>query len=160
MLREGPIPRFVHGLLEYVAGVLFVIAPFVLSFEAGAAIAASLIVGVVLLVVAASTDGSTSLVNQIPLPAHVVLDYVLAVALLAIPFVAGFSDETAPTAFFIALGVIHLLVTIGTRFRKEDRPSRRDRGRRRGSLDAPAGDSRAADSPVGEPQGRPRGRGR
>jgi uncharacterized membrane protein HdeD (DUF308 family) len=135
MLREGPIPRFVHGLIEYVAGVLLVIAPFVLSFDSGAAIAASLIVGVVVLVVAAATDGPTSLVNQIPLPAHVLLDYVLAVALLAIPFVAGFSDETAPTAFFIALGVVHLLVTIGTRFRKDERPPRR---RRRESADAGA----------------------
>ena len=39
--------------------------------------------------------------------------------------IAGFSDETAPTAFFIALGVLHLLVTIGTRFKKRDEPSRR-----------------------------------
>jgi hypothetical protein len=144
MLREGPIPRFVHGLLEYGAAVLLVIAPFVLSFDSGAAIAASLIVGVVVLVVAASTEGPTSLVNQIPLAAHVVLDYVLAVALLAIPFVAGFSDETAPTAFFIALGVVHLLVTIGTRFRRDEKPRRRARGSR-SSLEASRAEARPAD---------------
>lgn len=117
MLREGPIPRFVHGLIEYAAGVLFVVAPFVLSYDANAAVAASIIAGVVVLTVAATTDGPTSLVNQIPLAAHVLLDYVLAAALLVTPFVAGFSDETAPTAFFLTLGVAHLLVTIGTRFR-------------------------------------------
>jgi len=117
MLRQGPIPRFVHGMIEYVAAIALFAAPFVLSFEAGAAVATSLIAGVVVLVVAACTDGPTSLVNQIPLAVHVTLDYLLALVLIAIPFVAGFSDETAPTAFFIGLGVLHLLVTIGTRFR-------------------------------------------
>src|SRR5918998_670663 len=117
MLKEGPIPRFAHGLVEYVAAVALLVAPFVLSFDENAATAASIIFGVVILFVAASTEGPTSLVDQIPLPAHVALDYVLAVALIAVPFVAGFSDETAPTVFFIALGVAHLLITIGTRFR-------------------------------------------
>ncbi|MEX2197047.1 MAG: hypothetical protein WD844_17380 [Thermoleophilaceae bacterium] len=121
MLREGPIPRFVHGLVEYAAGVLLVAAPFVLSFDADAAIAVSIVAGVVVLVVAAATDGPTSLVNQLPLSVHVLLDYVLAVVLIAVPFLFGFSGEGAPTAFFIALGVLHLLVTIGTRFRPAER---------------------------------------
>ncbi len=116
-MRQGPIPFFVHGAIEYVAGALFIAAPFLLSYESGAATALSIIVGVVVLAVAAATEGPTSLVNQIPTPAHVALDYVLAVLLIALPFLAGFNDETEPTAFFIVLGVAHLLITIGTRFR-------------------------------------------
>ena len=119
MLSQGPIPRFVHGLIEYVAGVLFIAAPLLLSFDSGAATAISIVVGVVVLVIAAATDGPTSLVNSLPITAHVALDYVLAVLLVALPFVAGFSGETTPTVFFIALGVAHLLITIGTRFRPE-----------------------------------------
>ncbi len=116
-MRQGPIPLFVHGVIEYLAGALFIAAPFLLSFDSGAATALSIIVGVVVLAVAAATEGPTSLVNQIPTPAHVALDYVLAVLLIALPFLAGFNDETEPTAFFIVLGVAHLLITIGTRFR-------------------------------------------
>ena len=123
MLRDGPIPRFVHGMIEYVAGVVAIAAPFVLSFEADAAIWISVAVGVIVIVIAASTVGPTGLVDQIPLAAHVTLDYVLAVALIAMPFIAGFSDETAPTVFFIAVGVAHLLITIGTRF-KQPEPAR------------------------------------
>ena len=78
-----------------------------------------------MIAIAAATDGPTSLVNQIPVSAHVALDYVLAILLVAMPFVAGFSSETAPTAFFIALGVAHLLITIGTRFRKDGGHRRR-----------------------------------
>lgn len=117
VLREGPIPRFVHGVVEYAAAVVLIIAPFVLGFDADAAIAVSIVAGVAILVVAASTTGPTSLVDQLPLSMHVFLDYVLAALLIAVPFLFGFSDESEATAFFIALGVIHLLMTIGTRFR-------------------------------------------
>ncbi len=116
-MRDGPIPLFVHGVVEYAAAALLIVAPFVLGFESGAATALSIVVGVVILAIAAATDGPTSLVNQIPLSAHVALDYVLVVVLIALPFLAGFSGETAPTALFIVLGVAHLLITIGTRFR-------------------------------------------
>jgi len=37
--------------------------------------------------------------------------------LIAAPFLFGFSDESSPTAFFIIIGVSHLLITIGTRFK-------------------------------------------
>jgi hypothetical protein len=122
VLRDGPIPRFAHGIVEYAAGVLLIAAPFLLSFDSGTATGVSVAIGVVVIAIAAATDGPTSLVDQIPVPAHVALDYVLAVVLVAMPFIAGFSSETAPTAFFIALGVAHLLITIGTRFRKEGAP--------------------------------------
>lgn len=117
MLRQGPIPRFLHGAIEYIAGVLLIAAPFLFGFDAGAAVALSIVAGVVVIVVAASTEGPTSLVNSIPIPAHLLLDFALAAVLIAAPFLFGFSGESAPTAFFIVLGVLHLLVTIGTRFK-------------------------------------------
>src|SRR5918992_3142389 len=120
MLRDGPIPRFVHGAIEYAAGVIFLVAPFVLGFDAGAAVAVSIVVGVIVLVVAASTEGPTSLSNALQIQLHVVLDYALAAFLIASPFLFGYSDETEPTAFFIAMGVLHLLVTIGTRFKPRE----------------------------------------
>ena len=116
-MRDGPIPLLVHGLVEYVAAAALIVAPFLLGFDSGAATALSIVIGVVVLAIAAATEGPTSLVNQIPRPAHVALDYVLVVILIAIPFLAGFSGETAPTVMFIGLGVAHLLITIGTRFR-------------------------------------------
>jgi hypothetical protein len=117
MLNQGPIPRFVHGVIEYLAAIALFAAPFVLTFDSNAATAASIVAAVLVVVVAACTDGPTSLVDQIPITVHFTLDWLLAVALIAIPFAAGFSGETEPTVFFIALGVLHLLVTIGTRFR-------------------------------------------
>lgn len=119
MLRQGPIPRFLHGAIEYLAGVLLIAAPFLFGFEANAAVALSIVAGVVVLAVAASTEGPTSLIDSIPVAIHLLLDFALAAVLVAAPFLFGFSDETAPTAFFLVLGVLHLLVTIGTRFKPQ-----------------------------------------
>ena len=117
MMSDGPIPLFVHGVIEYLAAVLLVVAPFVLGFDSGAATALSIVLGVVILAIAASTDGPTSLVNQIP-----------ASGSRGARLRAGGGADRAPlpgrvlrrdraTALFIVLGVAHLLVTIGTRFR-------------------------------------------
>ncbi|HEV7807088.1 MAG TPA: hypothetical protein VGO80_14795 [Solirubrobacteraceae bacterium] len=117
MMRQGPISRFLHGVIEYAAGVLLIAAPFLFDFQDGAATAVSIIAGVVALVIAASTEGASSMIDSIPISVHLLLDFVFAGVLLASPFLFAFTDESAPTAFFIVLGVAHLLVTIGTRFK-------------------------------------------
>lgn len=117
MLRQGPISRFLHGVIEYAAGVLLIAAPFLFGFKSSAAVAVSIIAGVVVLAVAASTEGESSLIDSIPIAVHLLLDFALAAVLIAAPFLFAFSDESTPTAFFIILGVGHLLVTIGTRFK-------------------------------------------
>ena len=117
MLRQGPISRFLHGIIEYAAGVLLIVAPFVFGFDSNAATAVSIVAGLVVLAVAASTEGPTGMIASIPTSVHVLLDYALAGVLVAAPFLFGFSGESAPTAFFIVIGVAHLLITIGTRFK-------------------------------------------
>jgi FtsH-binding integral membrane protein len=117
VLRQGPISRFLHGAIEYLAGVLLIAAPFLLSFDSGAATAVSIIAGVLVIAIAASTDGPSSLINSIPMATHILLDFALAAGLIASPFLFGFSDDGTATAFFLVLGVLHLLVTIATRFK-------------------------------------------
>jgi hypothetical protein len=116
MFRQGPVPAFVHGVLEYLAAALFIAAPFLFAFDDDTATYLSIGAGVLVLVVAASTDMSTGLIKSIPVQAHVILDYALALALIASPFVFGFSGDGAATAFFLVLGVVRLLLTIATRF--------------------------------------------
>jgi hypothetical protein len=132
MFKQGPVPAFVHGVVEYAAGILLIAAPFLFGFDEDAATAAAIVAGVLVLIITASTAMSTGLIKSIPVQAHVVLDYMLALALIAAPFVLGFTDDGPATAFFIVLGVLHLLLTIATRFIRDERPRRR----------APAGDAR------------------
>ena len=124
MFKQGPVPAFVHGIVEYAAAILFIAAPFLFDFTEDAATALSLVVGVLILIIAASTHWRTGLIQSIPVQAHVMLDYVLAIFLIASPFLLGFTDDGTAAAFFIVLGVIHLLLTIATRFITEPRPPR------------------------------------
>ena len=126
MFKQGPIPAFVHGVIEYLAGALFIAAPFLFSFDDDTATAVSIVAGVVILVVTASTALPTGLIKSIPVHAHAILDFAMAAVLIAAPFLFGFSDDGTATAFFIVLGVVHLLLTIATRFVSEA-PRRRPR---------------------------------
>ena len=124
MVKQGPIPAFLHSLIEYIAGVALIAAPLLLDYESGAAKAASIILGVLVLFLVATTTSTMSLINQVPLSMHIVFDYVIAAVLIASPFLFGFSDVSTPTAIFIGAGVVWLLLSIGTRYRKEDTPER------------------------------------
>jgi len=119
MLRTGPLSPFVHGVIEYAAGVLFIAAPFLFGYDARAATAVSLVFGVALIVITASSDLPTGLAKTLPVTIHAVIDLIGAVFLIAAPFLFGFNGEAAPTAVFIILGVGYLLLTIATRFLPE-----------------------------------------
>ncbi len=147
MIRNGPLPLLVHSAIEYVAALLLIVAPFLIGFtDTGAATAVSIVAGVLVLVIAASTDWTLSLTRAIALPAHALLDFTLAGLLIASPFIFGFSDRSNPTAFFIALGVAHLLLTLATRF-----GPRADRAARRGREREPEPDLEPAATPATEP---------
>ena len=121
MLRQGVFSAFLHGVAEYVAGVVFIAAPFVLGFDSDAATALSIVVGVGILVVTASSQMPTGLAKVVPVLLHAIIDFGLAALLIAAPFLFGFSGDGTSTAFFITLGVVHLLLTIGTRFLPPER---------------------------------------
>ena len=125
MFKQGPVPAFVHGVIEYLAAALFIAAPFLFSFDDDTATAVSIVVGVLILILTASTALPTGLIKSIPVQAHAVIDFAMAAVLIAAPFLFGFSDDGTATAFFIVLGVVHLLLTIATRFVSGSQPPRR-----------------------------------
>jgi hypothetical protein len=125
VFKQGPVPALVHGIIEYLAAILFIAAPFIFGFDDDTAVAASLIVGVIVLIIAATTAWQTGLISSIPVQAHVVLDYVVAIFLIAAPFVLGFSGDGTAAAFFIVIGVVLLLLTIATRFVSDETRARR-----------------------------------
>ena len=121
MLRQGPIPRAVHGMIDYGYAALLIAAPFLLGFsDEGAATAVAIVAGVVVLIAAATTKSfPTSLIKSLPVMGHLTLDFALVAVMIASPFLFGFSDETNPTAFFIVAGVVALLVTLATKWLPE-----------------------------------------
>jgi hypothetical protein len=130
VFKQGPLPAFAHGVIEYLAAALLIAAPFLFAWESGTATAVSIVAGVAVLIVTASTALPTGLIKSIPVQAHAVIDFLFALVLIAAPFLFGFSDDGTATPFFIVYGVVHLLVTIATRFVHDDRAQRRPRAAR------------------------------
>ena len=124
MFRQGPVPLLVHGVVDYLVGVVLVAMPFVLHFSDDTARMAAVGLGVVVLVLAATSDLPTGLVHSVPRALHALFDYVLAVAIIAAPFVLGFSGDDNATLCFVAVGIAQLLQTIGTRFLREKQAPR------------------------------------
>ena len=116
MFKRGPIPPVVHGLLDYLLAALLIAAPFLIGFNEDAATALSIAAGVAVLMLGAFTAWTTGIVKSIPPVAHAMVDYLLAVLLIALPFLAGFSDDGTASAFFVIVGVAGLLLTVATRF--------------------------------------------
>jgi hypothetical protein len=133
MFKKGPIPSLVHGFVDYLLGAFLIASPFLFSFEAGAAKATGIVAGVIVLVLAACTAWTTGLIKSVPPSAHAIFDLIVAILLIAAPFLFGFSDETNPTAVFIVTGVLTLLYAIATRYTPEPKP--------RGQVDRSASDS-------------------
>jgi hypothetical protein len=118
MLRQGPISLTLHAAGEPLLAALLIVAPFIFGFsDQGAPTAVAIVLGIVVLLLAMSTDWRLSLVNVVPVAAHMVCDLVVAGVAIASPFLFGFSDQTAPTAFFLVVGVVHLLAVLATRWR-------------------------------------------
>ena len=109
------LPWVVHEAIEYVAGVFFILAPFIFRFQDQPAFPVFIGVGVLILVVAILSKGPAGVVDVLPTMFHALFDYLLGFFLVLAPFIFAFRNQTALT-ISIFLGVAHLVITLVTRF--------------------------------------------
>ena len=129
-MPHGPLPLRAHQTIEPIAAILLIAAPWIFGFsENDTATTLSIIVGVIVLVTGMSTRWRMSLVKLIPLRTHFMMDVGVGIALVVLPFIAGFSDHGAATRFFVIAGVLELGTALMTRWdeREEIRPARSPR---------------------------------
>ena len=118
------IPTTVHGVMDYLVGILLIAAPWLFGFSdhtTATAILVALGVGVILY--SLFTDYELGLVRSLPMPTHLWLDG-LGGALLAVsPWLFGFADHTwAP---HVVVGVIEIATAMCTHTRSRTEASPR-----------------------------------
>jgi hypothetical protein len=126
-MPRGPIPLRAHQVIEPIAAVLLVAAPWIFGFsDNDTATTPSVIVAVVVLATGMTTRWRMSLVKLIPLRTHFMMDLGVGIALIALPFIAGFSDDGGATRFFVIAGALELGTAVMTRWdeREEVHPER------------------------------------
>lgn len=84
----------IHGMIDYMMGILLIISPWLFGFaNGGAAQWVPIILGVGAIFYSIVTDYELGLLKLIPVKAHLMIDLVAGIFLAASPWIFGFADE-------------------------------------------------------------------
>ena len=126
-MPRGPLPLRMHAMMEPIAALLVIAAPWIFGFsDVDSATTLSVVIGVAILLTGMSTRWRWSLVKLIPLRTHFIVDVGIGVLLIAAPWIFGFGDEGGAARFFVIAGVLELGTALMTRWdlREETRTER------------------------------------
>ena len=114
------LSRRTHGVLDYIVGVLLILAPYVLGFSdvGGAAVTVPQVIGAIIIVASLLTRYELGAFKVIPFGTHLAADVVLGLVLLLSPWIWGFSDEIAWPHVVVGL----LLIGAGLMTRNDNAP--------------------------------------
>lgn len=98
-------PR-VHGVLDYLFGALFLLAPTWFEFASRPARTSAYVFGGALLLISLLTRYPLGALRVIPFTVHGGIELVSSIALIALPWLLGFDEAIAARNFFIATGVV------------------------------------------------------
>ena len=83
----------------------------------GASAIISYVLAAVHLALTLTTAFPMGVVKVIPFPVHGTLELIVSIALLALPWLAGFADQAAARNFYVGAGVVIFLVWLTTDYR-------------------------------------------
>ncbi|QDV33322.1 SPW repeat domain-containing protein [Tautonia plasticadhaerens] len=113
------IPTRIHGVIDYLMGVVLIAAPWVLGFAAGGAETwVPVIIGAGAIVYAMLTNFELGVVGLISMPAHLAIDAVAGVFLAVSPWLFGFAEYVwipHVVVGLLALGAAAMTQTVPTR---------------------------------------------
>jgi hypothetical protein len=108
------IPTKVHGILDYLAGILLIASPWLFGFaNDGAETWVPVVLGAMALVYSLCTDYELGAVKLLSMPVHLILDLLSGIVLAASPWIFGFSD----TVYLphLILGIFEIGASLMTR---------------------------------------------
>lgn len=111
------IPARVHGILDYLVGILLLLVPNVFGFAevGGPAVWIPRVLGIAVIVLALLTNYPVGLMKVIPMSVHLIIDYIAGIFLAASPFLFGFADADANVWMpHVIAGIAVFLITLFT----------------------------------------------
>ncbi|MFN7140149.1 MAG: SPW repeat protein [Limisphaerales bacterium] len=87
------VPTYVHGIFDYLGGLVLLFAPNIFGFAdvGGAAVLVPRIIGIVVLLQSILTNYELGLVRILPMRMHLMNDYIASALLALSPWIFGFS---------------------------------------------------------------------
>jgi len=107
------IPTRIHGVIDYLVGIVLIAAPWLFSFsDDRAATLVPVILGIAIIVYSLVTDYELGVVHAIPMSAHLIIDIIGGLVLAVSPWVFGFSDTVwAP---HLIVGILEIVIALVT----------------------------------------------
>ncbi len=103
------IPTRTHGVIDYIVGLLLILAPYIFGFADGTAAQwTPMILGIAALIYSLLTRYELSVAKVIPMPVHLGLDIASGLLLAASPWLFGFADRIWWP--HVAVGVAEVLI--------------------------------------------------
>jgi hypothetical protein len=105
-----------HGMMDYLAGIALIAAPFLFGFaDGGAAMWVPIMIGVGMLGVSLFTDYELGIIRRIPMPVHLGTDALVGALLAASPWLFQFADQVWVPHVVLGIAEIMAAVTTETR---------------------------------------------
>jgi len=112
------IPTIVHGIADYILGVVLLFLPNIFGFAdlGGPAVWIPRLLGIVDLVQSLATNYELGVLKILPMKLHLTNDYMVSVFFAISPWLFGFSHRSVNVwAPFLVLGVAVFLVSLMTK---------------------------------------------
>lgn len=91
------VPTSVHGIFDYIGGIGLIASPFIFGFYSmgGIAVILPIVLGIGLILYSLLTNYERGIpgLKFIPMPVHLILDFVAAAFLAVAPFLFGFANQ-------------------------------------------------------------------
>jgi hypothetical protein len=102
-----------HGIMDYLLGILIIASPWVLNFAAGGAETwVPVVIGALILAQTAMTDFEPGLVHIIPMRTHLIMDIFIGAALACSPWLFSFNERVWMP--HVILGIVPILMYLVT----------------------------------------------
>lgn len=115
------IPTRVHGVMDYLMGILLIASPWLFDFDAGGAETwVPVVLGASMLLISMCTDYELGLIRRISMRTHLNIDLMSGLLLAFSPWIFGFSDYVwAP---HLILGLLEVMASLMTLTSPEQTP--------------------------------------
>jgi hypothetical protein len=108
------IPTRIHGVIDYLTGVLLIAAPWLFGFaDGGAAQWVPIILGLMVILQSLVTDYELGVAHWLAMPMHLVLDGLSGALLVVSPWLFGFADEVWVP--HVVIGLFEIVMSLVTR---------------------------------------------
>jgi hypothetical protein len=120
------IPTRMHGMMDYVIGIVLVASPWIFGFakESSTAKWTFIVVGAVILLTSMMTNYELGMMHVIPMHMHLGADALAGIVLALSPWIFGYANDAGSNAWLPAL-IIGLL-ELGTAGMSDPWPARND----------------------------------